>query len=71
MLKLTLQNLDDKVSVLHNKLKVRKEKNSDYDKSIFITADFTPMEQQRSKRLRDQLKEMNKDNNQYIIKMEL
>ena len=70
LLKLTLQNLDDKVSVLRNKLKLRKEENSDYIKSIFITADFTPLEQQRNKRLRDQLKEMNKDGNHYMIKTE-
>ena len=30
LFKLTLQNLDDKVSVLRNKLKLRKEENSDY-----------------------------------------
>ena len=68
LLELTLQNLDDKVSVLRNILKLRKEEVSDYIKSIFITADFASLKQQRNKRLRDQLKEMSKDGNHYMIK---
>ena len=39
------------------------KKNSNYIKSTFITADFTPMKQQRNKRVRDQLKEITKGGN--------
>jgi len=34
---------------------------------IFITANFTPLEQRKNKMLWDQLKEMNKEGNNYII----
>jgi len=64
----TLQNLDDKIAILRNKLKLRKEENSEYIKPIFITPDYMTIEQLRNKRLRDQLKEMNKYGNHYMIK---
>lgn len=65
---MTLQNLDDKIAILRNKLKLRKEENSEYIKPIFITPDYMTIEQVRNKRLRDQLKEMNKYGNRYMIK---
>ena len=65
---MTLQNLDDKIAILRNKLKLRKEENSEYIKPIFITPDYMTIEQLRNKRLRDQLKEMNKYGNHYMIK---
>lgn len=65
---MTLQNLDDKIAILRNKLKLRKEENSEYIKPIFITPDYMTIEQLRNKRLRDQLKEMNKYGNRYMIK---
>ena len=65
---MTLQNLDDKIAILRNKLKLRKEENSEYIKIIFITPDYMTIEQLRNKRLRDQLKEMNKYGNRYMIK---
>ena len=37
------QNLDNKDSDLRNKLKLRKEENSNYIKSTFPMADFTPL----------------------------
>ena len=65
---MTLQNLDDKIAILRNKLKLRKEENSEYIKPIFITPDYMTIEKLRNKRLRDQLKEINKYGNRYMIK---
>ena len=70
LLNLSLHNLNDKVTILCNKFKLRKTENSDYIKSIFITPDYTPMEQQKNKKLRNQLKEMNKESKDYMIKTE-
>ena len=36
-------------------MKLRKVKNFNYVKAIYITADLTPMEQQKNKLLREQL----------------
>ena len=68
LLKISVNNLQEKISILRNKMKLRNENHSEYIKSIFITADFTPLEQKKNKMLRDQLKEMNKEGNNYIIK---
>ena len=57
LLKLTL---DGKVCVLRNKSKSRKKGNSDYIKSIFITAGFPLIEQQRIKGSENILKEITK-----------
>ena len=68
LLKIIVGNMQEKITILRNKMKLRNENHSDYIKSIFITADFTPLEQKQNKMLRDQLKEMNKEGNNYIIK---
>ena len=64
----TVNNLEDKINILRNKLKLRNKANPESIKSIFITADLTPLEQQQYKQLREQLKELNKDGNNYYIK---
>ena len=56
-----------KVLVLRNKLKLRKESNPEHIKKIFITPDYTPLEQKMNKALREQLSEMNKIQNIYRI----
>ena len=69
LLKVTVNNLEDKINILHNKLKLRNKGNPESIKSIFITADLTPLEQQQQhKQLREQLKELNKYSNNYYIK---
>ena len=67
LLKVTVCNLEDKVNILHNKLKLRNKDNPEHIKSVFISKDLTPLEQHEYKKLRDQLKELNKDGNKYYI----
>lgn len=68
LLKITVSNNEEKTMILRNKLKLRDQKNPEDVRKIFITIDFTPLEQKKNKQLRDKLKEMNKDGNRYIIK---
>ena len=68
LLKVSDYTLDNKVCILRNKMNLRKDDNSNHIKAIYITADLTPMEQQKNKLLREQLKQMNKDGNCYVIK---
>ena len=68
LLKVSVSNLEDKISILRGKMKLRNEGNPDYIKSVFITADYTPLEQKKNKILREKLNDMNKDGNNYIIK---
>ena len=55
-------------NVLRHKLKLRSKDNPDPVRNIFITPDFTPLEQKRNKILRQQLADMNKVENIYTIK---
>ena len=49
-------------------MKLRGKNFPEYIKSIFVNADLTPLEQQKNKRLRKKLKEMNKEAKNYLIK---
>jgi len=51
----------EKALILRNCTKLRDEKNSDDMKKIFITPDLTPKEQDVNKKLRIELKNLNKD----------
>ena len=68
LLKVSVRNLQDKVSILRGKMKLRNENNPDHVKAIFITVDHTPLEQKKNKLLREKLNDMNKDGNKYTIK---
>lgn len=68
LLKITIQSLDEKKAILHNKLKLRGEGNSDQVRNIFITPDLTPSEQRENKALRLQLTQMNQGVKKYRIK---
>ena len=68
LLKITISSMEEKVTILRNKSKLRSESNQDYIRKIFITPDYTPLEQQKNKALRQQLAEMNKVENLYKIK---
>ena len=68
LLKVTVSNLQDKITILRNKMKLRDKKLPEHIKSIFVNADLTPLEQKKNKRLREQLKEMNKEGKNYFIK---
>ena len=68
LLKVSVDTLNNKVSILRNKMNLRKDDNPNHIKAIYITADLTPMEQQKNKLLREHLKQTNKDGNRYVIK---
>ena len=42
LLKITVQSLDEKKAILHNKLKFRREENKDNVCKLFITPNLTP-----------------------------
>ena len=54
--------------ILKNKLKLRSSNNPSPVRNVFITPDYTPLEQKKNKALRQQLADMNKVENAYTIK---
>ena len=68
LLKITVSSLDEKVSVLRNKLRLRNKENPEHICKVFITLDLMPTELKKSKELRSQLAEMNKIAKIYRIK---
>ena len=62
------KSLDEKKSILRNKLKLRREEHSNHIRKLFITPDLTPSEQKESKALRLQLIQMNQGTKKYRIK---
>ena len=68
LLKVTLNNLEEKATILRNKSKLRSASHPENVRNVFITPDFTPIEQKKNKALREQLFNMNKAENIYVIK---
>ena len=68
LLKISLSSTQERANILRHKLKLRSRDNPDPVRNIFITPDFTPLEQKRNKVLRQQLADMNKAENVYTIK---
>ena len=68
LLKLTLSSMEEKALILRNKSKLRSTSHPEDVRNVFITPDFTPIEQKRNKALREQLINMNKTENIYMIK---
>ena len=68
MLKLSLCNIQEKAAILKNKSKLRSPSNPQHIRNTFITPDFTSLEQKKNKALREQLADMNKAENVYMIK---
>ena len=54
--------------ILKNKLKLRSSNNPSPVRNVFITPDYTPLEQKKNKALCQQLDDMNKVENVYTIK---
>ena len=65
LLRITVSTDAEKANVLRNTFKLHKEEQT---RNIFITPDMTPQEQELNKKLRLNVKELNKDGNQYQIK---
>ena len=68
LLKVSIASADQKSSILRNKAKLKKDGNPEHVKSIYISPDYTPLEQRKRKNLREQLKKMNNVANLYVIK---
>ena len=68
LLKLTLSSNQEKSLILKNKMKLRSSNNPEYVRKLFITPDLTPGEQKQHKELRQQLADMNREGNVYMIK---
>lgn len=68
LLKVSLNDVQHKSTILKNKLKLRSSNNPSHIRKIFITPDLTPFEQKQNKELRQKLADMNKNENRYIIK---
>ena len=47
LLKVSVSNLQDKITILRNKMKLRDKNLPEHIKSIFVNADLTPLEQKR------------------------
>ena len=65
LLRITVSTESEKANVLRNTFKLRREQET---KNIFISPDMTPREQELNKKLRIDVKELNKDGNRYQIK---
>ena len=68
LLKLTLSSMEEKALILRNKSKLRSTSHPEDVRNVFIIPDFIPIEQKRNKALREQLINMNKTENIYMIK---
>ena len=67
LLKVTLNNLEEKATILQNKSKLRSVSHPEDVQNVFITPDFTSVEQKKNKALWEQLFNMNKAENIYVI----
>ena len=53
LLKVSVALADQKSAILRNKAKLKKDSNPEHIKSIFISPDYTPLEQKKRKALRE------------------
>ena len=68
LLKITLGSHDSKNIIMQSKHMLRNQSNPDNVRNLFITPELTPLEQKKSKALRQQLTDMNRSENAYVIK---
>ena len=68
LLKVSLSSVKEKTYILKNKTKLRSTSNPLNIRNLFITPDLTPSEQKKYKALRQQLADMNKTGNAYMLK---
>ena len=68
LLKISLSSVSEKATVLKNCTQLRNRSTPPPYQNIFISPDLTPKEQKRSKELRSELKERNKNGHLYQIK---
>ena len=68
LLKVSLGSADQKSSLLRNKVILKKDSNPEHIKNIYISPDYTPLEQKKRKALCEQLKKMINVSNLYVIR---
>ena len=68
LLKVSVSSKQEKAMILRNCIKLRNSDNPAIISKIFITPDLTPIEQAANKKLRDELKEKNRDGNFFRIR---
>jgi len=68
LLKISANSETEKALVLRNAAKLKNENHPKEVQQMFITPDLTPKEQQANKKLREELKELNKEGRIYYIK---
>ena len=68
LLKVSVQSLEEKTNILRNKRKLKDQSNPEKVRKVYITPDLSPSEQAKNKALRQQLADMNKVSNVYMIK---
>lgn len=68
LLKVSVHSLQEKINILRNKRKLKDQSNPEKVRKVYITPDLTPSEQAKNKALRQQLADMNKVSNIYMIK---
>ena len=67
LLKISVSSIEDKRAMLHNKIHLHKENNPPHVKRIFISPDLTPAEQKKTKQLREELANLNKDDRKLLV----
>ena len=67
-MKVSVASESDKASIMRNCTKLRNVNLPSIVQKVFITPDLTPREQEVNKKLRAELKELNKDGNKFKIK---
>ena len=68
LLKITVSSELDKAKILRSCTRLSRHENPPEIQKLFITPDLTPREQEVNKKLRAELKELNKEGNLYRIK---
>ena len=68
LLKITVASEHDKVAILRNCTKLRNAENPEDVRKLYITPDLTPAEQEINRKLREELREKNREGNFYRIK---
>ena len=68
LLKVSVASESDKASIMQNCTKFHNVNLPNIIQKVFITPDLTPREQEVNKKLRAELKELNKDGNKFKIK---
>ena len=67
LLKITLSDVQEKMAILKNKSKLMSSKNPQHICDVFVTSNFTLLEQKENKELCEQLVDMNRTENMYVI----